>query len=270
MITFKETKVLLNSTDISQNLQDPGADTEIVALTTGDALYLGSPGKFTSRHFNFSVLNTTPSVISVKIWDGTSFIDVSNLEDGTDGFTGNGFMSWDVPKDVDWVSKEQTGYTSTSGEDSKLYWAEITVSADLDAGTAVQSIINIYSDDEMLKVYYPDIVDDSRYLPPGQTDFLRQHQAAKDLIVLRLRQRRVITQEDQVIDRFEYAEAGVHGAARIILMPIEPVDSPILARAEMAFQNEVNQLVKSIDANRDGKVSDEEKYNYSYTSVVRR
>lgn len=270
MITFKETKVLLNSTDISQDLQDPGAGTELIALTTSDALYLGSPGKFTNRHFNLSVPNTTPSTLSVSVWDGSAYVAVANLDDSTNGMTETGFVSWDVPEDVDWRSHEQTGFTSTSGEDSKLFWARIEVSADLDGTTAVQSIMNIYADDDMLKVYYPDIVDDSRYLPPGQTDFLRQHQAAKDLCVLRLRQRRVITQEDQVIDRFEYAEAATHAAAKIILMPIEPEGSPLLLRAEASFSNEINELAKSIDVNRDGKVSDTERFDFSYTDVVRR
>lgn len=262
MIHRNVTRVVFNSTEITNNTQNVVSGDEAFVITTSDFLYVGYQGKFASRHFQFGTANTNSLSLTVEYWDGDAWTDVEDVVDQTLGFTQDGFVSWQN-KD-DWETT-----TVAPASDRELYYVRVSVSADASAGTTLRSVVNIFADDTSLRVYYPELVSDSRYLPVGRTNFLEQHVAAKDLVVLRLKQRRVITDESQIIDINPVSQAAVHAVADIILSPIEQ-DEALLDRVRAAFANELNQLNLGTDQDGDGISEDAERNGLGFTRVLRR
>ena len=262
MLDRNVTRVIKNTTEVTSSLQNVVSDATAWNLLDSDFVYIGFRGKFASRHFQMSVANATTSVVSVEYWNGTAWTAVLDVVDQTQGFKQDGWISW-VNKG-DWKKSTQTPVV-----DVELYWVRVSVSVSLDAPTSLQSCVNLFSDDELLRVYYPELVSDSRYLPDSRTNFLEQHVAGRDKVILRLKQRRTISDEAQIIDINEVAVAAAHAAAETILRPISQ-GREIFKRAQEDFKNEINELTKAIDKNKDGVVSDKERSNFTRMDVVRR
>jgi hypothetical protein len=210
-------------------------------------------------------LNTTLVALTVEYWDGTAWQVVSDFVDQTLGLTRSGFISWTNEKD--WKKQSLTPIN-----DVELYYIRISSNLDLDLSTSIQSIVNIYSNDDSLRSYYPELVSDTRFLPADRTNFIDQHIAAKELTVLKLKQRKLIKDEKQILDINEVATAAVHASAYLILNPIATAESLIelAERALRAFEREVAELSLSVDQDDDGVVDDWERDDVADTLVVRR
>lgn len=258
------TRTILNSTEKTLYTASASADTLALAMTTSDKLYIGFREKFATRYFLFSTANTNAATLTVKYWDGDSYAAVEDLVDQTLGFTRNGFISWDNVND--WEKHAQAGIT-----DVELYWIEISVSTNLSAGTILQCIENIFCDETLLRSYYPELVTDTSYLPANRTTFMDQYIAAKDLVVLRLKQDEIIEDESQILDVNEVCVAAVHATAWLILNPIAR-DEGDKERADKMFDNfnrELNASKKSFDFDNSGEVDEDEK-NVGTVFIARR
>jgi hypothetical protein len=135
------------------------------------------------------------------------------------------------------------------------------VSAALSATAALQSITNLFCDEILLRSYYPELVSNVRYLPPGRTNFMDQLVAAKDLVVLRLKQDDLIDDESEIIDINEVAISATHATAWIILNPIA-VDEGDVNRAKEAFAHfnvELNKVKLDLDYDNSGIIDEREK-----------
>lgn len=270
MLNRNVIRTVLNSTEVSSLLQRPGGTGQVIALQTTDALYLGYHGKFAARYFEVDVVNAVAATLSVKYWDGTDWTAVDDLIDQTSSggapFAQNGFLSW-INK-TNWAPKNITG----TDADLELYWVKIETSANLTAGTKIHCVLNLFSDDTLLSAYYPELVSDSRYKPSGETDFLDQHIAAKDLVVLRLKQRKLIDHEYQIIDPNDVAIAAVHACAWMILNPIATsADTQDLRdEAKARFEDEIGRVSFHIDQDEDGTISPAESKQNLSVWVARR
>lgn len=240
------TRTIKNSTESTRETDSPSATTLAFALTTSDKFYVGSKNPFACRYFHLSTVSSGSASITVKYWNGTSFVAVEDLVDQTLGFTVSGFISWVNPGG--WVKKSQTPVT-----DQELYWIEITVSSTL-TGAVLQAVLNLFSDDTLVRSLYPELISDSRYLPPNRTDFLEQHIAAKDLVVRRLKADGVITDECQLVDPNEVSIAACHAFAYILLHPIarDQEDRQRAVDALDTMGKELSKVKLDIDQNKDG------------------
>ncbi len=264
LVNKNVTRTIYNSTEKTFQTMSASADTLSAVMTTSDKLYVGFREKFQCRYFLFGTLNTNAATLTVKYWNGTAYTAVTDLVDQTLGFTRNGFISWTNAND--WALKAQTGIASP-----ELYWVEISVDLTLSAGTAIQCIENLFCDALLLRSYYPELVSDTSYLPPGRSDFTEQFVAAKDLVVLRLKQDKIISDESQVLDPNEVCVAAVHATAWMIVNPIAR-DEGDKERAKEMFDNfnrELNQSKKSFDFDNSGTVDEDEK-NVGTVFVARR
>lgn len=270
MLNRKVTRVVLNSSEITDLVKiDSSAYT--LDLETTDALYIGYHGKFASRYVQVSTANSVSSVMSASYWDGSNWTAVDDFLDQTSvggkTLAASGFVSW-VNKS-NWVKRSLTGVDS----DIELYWVKLTVSANLHATTSIKSVLNIFNDDNILKAYYPEIISDAAYLPPGETNFLKQYIAAKDFIVLKLKQRKLIDDESQIIDINNVAIAAAHASAWIIMRPIARSEETRLAAsdAEKAMNKEILELSLCVDQSKDGIISEFEiSPDIGGTEVIRR
>jgi hypothetical protein len=258
-------RVLLNASDITTAASKPNSSTTPLVILTTDALYLGWHERFASRFFQFSTLNTNPTSITVQYWDGSAYSAVEDVIDQTLGFTANGFLSW-VNKS-NWTKHDQDPLV-----DEQLYWIKITVSADLSAGTVLSAIMNLICDDDIVRSLYPEVISDSRYLPPGRTNFLDQYLLAKDLVVTRLIQKKVINDESQIIDINQVSIAAAHAAVMAILTPIARSDEAILIlnRARDNFESLLTEVNFAIDEDMDGKISETERSQITSGNITMR
>ena len=247
------TRTILDTTETTLETRTPTGNALAFVLTSASKFYLGFKKPFTTRYFHFSTDNATQRTITVKYWNGTAFTAVEDFVDQTLGFTQSGFISWQNVGD--WREKAQTPVI-----DVDLFWVEITVDDALDNGTALQSLLNLFSDDGLVEGYYPDLISDTRYLPEGKTDYIQQHLAAKDLVVLRLKQDKIINDESRIIDINEVAVATVHAFVWILVNPIAR-DEGEINFAKEAFKNfnrELNKVPHDFDHDDSGIVETDE------------
>jgi hypothetical protein len=270
MINRRVTRVLLNANEVTEFLITANGTNYVFPLATTDTLYVGFHGKFSARYFQVGVANTVVADLTVEYWDGTTWQFVDDFIDQTSvggkPFAQSGYLSW--ANKTDWTASNQAG----TDADLMLYWVRIKTTVNLDILTALKSILNIYSDDNLLRAYFPELISDANYLPAGKTNFLDQHIGAKDLVVLRLKQRKIINDEFQIIESNDVAIAAVYAAAMLILQPIatSPDTKAILDTAKQGFDDEIGRVSFQVDANEDGVVSDYERVQLTSVKVVRR
>lgn len=209
------TRAILNSTEITGDVAIPGSDSAALVLTTSDSLYIGHFKRFASRHFQMGTANTNAATLSASYWDGDSWSAVEDLIDQTEGMTKSGFISWVNPSSNAWQTQKLSPVSSR-----ELYWLRIQTSANFSAGTTLQSVLNLFCDNVLMRDYYPELVTDTRYLPSGRTDFTEQFNAAKNMVVDQLKANDLIRDESEILDINEVAIAAVHASAWIIYNPI--------------------------------------------------
>ena len=248
------TRTILDSVETTQQTRTPSKDALLFELTSSSKFYVGYQNPFSTRYFHFKTLNTTTRTITVKYWDGTQYSEVEDLLDQTNGFTSNGFISW--LNQNNWREYAQSPITNQS-----LYWVEITIDDALDPGTELQSGLDLYCDEDFVRGYYPEIISDSRYHPPGRDDFLEQLKAARDLVVLRLKQDGLIRNAGQIIDINEVAVAAAHAFVWVVLNPIAKDEGEKEMRddAYKNFIKELNRVKIDIDWDNSGTIEESEK-----------
>lgn len=265
MIYRNKIRSIKGSTETTLETSTISTNALAFSLTTADSFYLGYHQPFTTRYFQMGTVNSNSSAnMSVKYWDGSDWTAVEDFIDQTDCFTASGFVGWQNPGG--WQKSTQAPVS-----DLELYWIKITVDANLSGSPTLQSVQNLFCDDSLMKAYYPEIISDTRYLPSGASNFLPQYEAAKNLIVLRLKQAHAITDESEIIDINEVAVAAVHASAKIILSPIAKEDSAaadMLAHAESDLNNELKQITASFDSDNSGTISTAEE-NKPPTFIIR-
>ena len=250
------TRTIKNSSESTYETQSIASSALAFNLTTSDKFYIGFNEPFTTRYLYFSVPNDASHTVTIKYWDGTQYSAVSDLVDQTSGLTQSGFISW--KNSTDWKKHAQSGITE------ELYWIEMTVGDSLDADCALQSVLNLFCDQTMLRAYYPELVSDASYLPPSRTDFTEQLLAAKDMVVQRLKKDKIIEDESEVIDINEVAISAVHATAYIILLPLSTLagDDTAKERTKAALDSmnyELNEVKLDLDIDNSGVIEDDEK-----------
>lgn len=255
MINRYVTRTVLNSTEVTSKTRSLDGSEQTFELTTADSFYLVFKGKITARYFKMGTVNSNSITISVDTWDGSAWQSVEDLVDETEGFTKDGFIHWQNRND--WKTLEQAPLSDR--ED--LYWARIQVSGDLSVGTTLEACINLFSNDDDLAVYYPELISDTSFLPSGQTSFIKQHEMAKEYVVQKLKERKLIDDESQIIDYNAVNVAAIHATAYLILAPIATSEAMIdLAnRAKSSRDDELDTLRLNVDTDKDGISEDHER-----------
>lgn len=268
MLNRRITRTLLAGVEKTDFTASINADALALALVPASLFYIGYHAPFASRFFKMKTVNTAASVLSIKYWNGSAFVAVTDLIDQTKvagkTLAQSGFISWTNPGD--WQKSAVTGLAE------ELFWVKVEVSADLFASTELEAILNLFSDDGGLRALYPQLVNDVRWLPTGRTDFFEQHQAAKDHVVLSLKQRKLITDESQIIDINSVWNAAVHACAVAIIHPRATSDESkeLLERAIAERDDALAETYLDVDQNKDGKVDQAERSSISTTTVLRR
>lgn len=260
MILRRVTRTIKNSTETTAQTQSISSENLAFGLTTSDRFYVGFREKFQARYFVIgSVPNDVASVLTVKYWDGTQYSTVEDLIDQTSvggkTFAQSGFISFKGANQ--WQAKSQTGIT-----DDNLYWLELSVSVNLKTTTNLQSVINLFVDDEILRTYYPELISDTRYLPADSSNFLEQYVAATNLVALKLEQKKIIKDISQIIEPNIVTVAATHAAAYVILNGIPNKDEETRRATQDAYDNfveEISNVNLDFDFDNSGEITDFER-----------
>jgi hypothetical protein len=169
-------KVLYEATDISLKALSYGRDSASIPMLNTEYLYFGLYKPFNHVYVEMGTANTNATTMSIKYYNGSSYVTVARSLDDTQGLTRSGYISFDRP--TDWAE-------STEGGEAK-YFVKISFSASLSAGTTLQGMNLVFSDDQDLKGIYPYV---SNYLNSTETTFILRHENSRDLIIQELRNR---------------------------------------------------------------------------------
>ena len=129
------------TTDISDEMQDGDAvSVEFVtfAITGTGYMYVGSRVPFLGVAVGLGTnKNATASVITVKYWNGTSWVDISDTDGtitGGESMSQSGNIVWTVPTNWDKASLNATGDTlpAACNKYEEKYWTRWEWSAALD------------------------------------------------------------------------------------------------------------------------------------------
>lgn len=254
MLHRRKVRTILGGVDVSEKTQTLNQKELDFPLLSTDYFYIGFHAKFASRYIVVKTANINATTITCEYWNGSSYEPVKDFIDQTFGITESGFISW--VNESDWQKKIESPIN-----DEELYWIRLKSSTNLSASTELEAVINLFSDDKILRAYYPDLVEDTRFLPPNRSDFLEQHETAKNLVVQRLKQKKVLEDESQIIDVNEVSVASMHACAAIILAPIAVSDQhkELLQDMRTQFERELDRVNLGIDLNKDGVVSSGER-----------
>lgn len=107
----------------------------IFAAPAGDALYVGSRDPFKGVYLGLlDTINSNTCTLAVSVWSG-AWTAVTSLADGTrigtgKSLSGGGLVAWQHPD----------SWSRRSVNNSLLYWAKLTVSSSLTAGTVAAQV----------------------------------------------------------------------------------------------------------------------------------
>lgn len=248
-------RAILNTTEATKKIQSIASDALSFVFLTTDSLYLGFPEKFATRYFVMGQVNSNAATLTVEYWTGSVWASVEDLTDETAGLTSSGWLSW---KNVSgWQKKNQSPIVN-----ELLYWIRIKTSANFSTGTTIQAILNLFCDANSLAEFYPELVSDTRYLPPGRSTFNEQFNAGKNMVVQALIQKEMILDESQILVIDEVKIPAVHATAYCILNGIPNPSEDIVDRKTQAMKDMyfwIDQGRFSFDMNKTGDVEEQEK-----------
>ena len=220
--------------------------------STEDYFYMGFSKPFGAAFFKFVTANTNTNEFAAEYYDGTAWQTLS-VTDETQGFTRSGFMYWD-----------KSNMNSVEIDGNTRYYIRIRPSADHTA-TSFRAANLIFSDDNALKQEFFEI-DNSNLLPPGESDHVVNHVAARNVIVQKLRNLgyiktnadsvdKIITQWD-LIDIFEIKQAATMLALSKIFFNLSDSVDDNWWQKYREYQDKFEEMFKlatlSIDLDDDG------------------
>jgi hypothetical protein len=262
-----------DTTYANKSFDNEDDSTEIAAalVAADDALYVGKLRPFNSFYNWIGTANTNASVMSIATWDGSAWRTAAEVIDGTSTsgktLAKSGGVLFVPDKDYAWSFVDDTSNTSDSPTELQsftiydLYWARITVSADLSSGTTIKRLF--YS---LTTVQNMEAIDNelSNYLTAlGQTDWEKQIFAASLHVLADLKARKMLGNEGQVLSLDGLAEPTAYKVMAMIYFNLG--DDYANKRTEaLAMYNDLmrNDLLK-IDQDSNAILGTDEQANWS-------
>jgi len=245
-----------------------------VLNSTEDYLYFGRDKKFPMVYVEMGTANTTANTLTIQYWNGTAWASLAGLIDDTKGFTRSGAIQWDL---------EQATWTSNAVNSETKYWIRIRPGSNLSAGTTVQGMNIIFSDDQDIKGIYPAV---TNYLMTGESTFILRHESARDDIVQSIRNdgHAKLTLGDGTIENIEpwdflqYEEVrrwSTYLVMENIFSSLQSTEDGMYAQKAEEYRSkaaEAKQLFfLSLDKDDDGTLDETEKTaNFSQARFFRR
>ena len=162
-----------NTDDLTYDLRDYlRDDVAINFVAADDELLIGLYKPFQSVFAELEASQLEGAKLSFEYSTTTGFSPLEIIDD-TRNLNRSGFILWDRQLD-DWASETY--------ESRNLYWIKIT--SDIDFTCTLKGLNLLFSDDNDLVSEIPRI---DKYMPKGETSFVKYHVAARNEIIQTLR-----------------------------------------------------------------------------------
>lgn len=268
--------------DISRALNDFRATSNIVIdfKFETDVIYIGTELPFNTRYVKVGSVNALSSAVSLSVWDGNAWVATKDLIDETKtsysaavSLAQSGTVSFSLNRDDRGWGAEQDSNRIPDLEGTfiyDLYWTKWTWTADWTATTSLSYIGSLYSTDNELATFYPDLMNTDLMdaFETGKTSWLEQGFSAAEAIERELRSKSIIMRREQLFDWSLLVEASVHKTAEIIYGGLGSAYNEAKKLATESYVKSINLKYFETDLNGDGSVSHNEK-RHSQTFFTR-
>lgn len=255
--------------DISKPLNDfRGAHNVVIDYKSAtDSIYIGTELPFNSRYFKVGTTNNLSSNASIAVWDGNSWVPTKDVIDETQeshlhdtSLFKNGSISFVLDRDDRGWGSEQDSNDIPNLAGTFIYdlfWSKWTWSADWKNTTSLSYIGSLYSTDNDLATFYPDLmnIDLMSAFETGKTDWLDQGISAAEAIERELRSKSIIMRREQLFDWSLLIEASIHKTAEIIYGGLGSAYNEAKKLALESYIKAINLKYFETDMNGDGFLS---------------
>lgn len=221
-VIFSDNGTLIDYTEALNMYEATTATIPFVAAE--DYLYIGSDLPFNHKYFDVTTANDQASVISITYWDGNEWVSAVDVQDETKtsgiSMARSGHLQWTTDKDKAGWAREDTEDISdlSTLKIYELYWLRIGFSANLKSTFAINYIGYKFAEDANVGVWHPELALSTTYtqFATGKTSWKDQHFAAANEIIRDLKKKRVIKNQNQILNWRLFTEAAVHKVAEIV------------------------------------------------------
>jgi len=241
-----------------------------------DFLYIGTVWPWSTRHIEIGTPNDSSVSMLVELWDSGAWHPVIDFFDMTSQSGASLAQSGQIrilkDRNFGWSNIEDSslipGLDGTKIYD--LYWARVSFSFDLNPATTLKYIGAVFSDDNDLYRYFPDLNQPAlkSLFKAGKTDWKEQGFDAAKVILKDLKDRGFIASQDQILDPYAYMEASVYKTAQLIYGGLGKAYSELMDAAAKRYTAEMNLRAPYLDITKDGQLSRAERQT-SYGRLVR-
>lgn len=250
--------------DISTEMADYySGDATFTFVAAEDYIYLGSLYPFNSIYLKFKTPLVTGVVPSVKYWTGSTWETPVELIDETKLFTQSGYLTWQINRFKSGWSREDTVDSSGNARITGLggvtiydqYWARISMASN--CTFALSWAGQMFITDNDLKTEFPELKNTSLMaaIETGKTTWEEQIVRASKLVVEDLINRKVITNQNQLLDRRKLESMAVSKTAELIYQMLGDDYTDQRAAANKEYLRRVDQNILNVDMNNDGDLS---------------
>ena len=248
--------------DVSRQMNDFLSANVTFSITAAtDFIYIGSMFPFNHKYFDVFTPSVDVSTLSVAMWDGTQFIPMVDLYDGSSlaGVTmaKDGLVMFTPNREYSWV-RELDSFDVQGLEDTviyKMHWLRISFSQDTEF--TLRFIGQKFSEDSDLFAHYPDLNNQSLMAQwaAGKLNWNDQHFIASEVIISDMIRRGIIWTEDQVLKPEILKQASIHKVAEIIFSAFGEGYLDDKIRARKAFDEAMNKRVFVVDQDLNARLS---------------
>lgn len=258
-----EQRVIFNTTDISEKVNDFRSGSQTFNYVDGQFLYIGTLLPFNHLFFELGVANTVPSNVNVEIWWANSWSQAIDINDGTQGLFQSGkiFFSSQINRGWDWEREAKTVIGLSAFEIYNMFWTRLSWDETLNPLTVIKYIGQKFSDDATLYSYFPDLQlpDIIEAFGTGKTDWNEQHYMAAEHIVKDLTKRDIIKARQQILDPYLLKDAACYKVAEIVYRGMGKPYFDLMQEARDRYKDEMNFKFYNVDLNQDSRLDDIER-----------
>jgi hypothetical protein len=252
--------------DLSVGLSDYLSGSNGFAIASTHTLYIGADMPFNHRWLEVSSPNSAASVVSVSLWDGMQWQPAVDVIDQTalSGHTlaQSGVISWAPNRLKNWTLALSTEYIPELSSVSiyNMYWAKLTFSGSLSAGTSLKYMGHKFSSDMDLFSEYPIFSNTAMInaFAAGKSDWTDQTFLAAEYLIQDLRISRVAWSPNQILEWMQFRPASVHKIAEIIFRAFGKDYTDEATQANRAYKDSFQVKQFLIDKNVNAQVDEVE------------
>lgn len=255
--------VFKDSIDHSAKAATFSRDSFTVRLDVANYLYVGYKKPINAFYLNLDAgVSPADGVGILEYWNGSAWVNVTNLSEDTLGLKRSGYLSWD---------RDLLGQSETAVDGVTLYWYRLSTTT-LVKDVVIQGINLVFSDDYELYVE-DDKMPSADYLGNKPSHIL-SHVAARNEILQFFKGKdyvKVVNGLKQdinawdILDIFEVQQAATYLACHKIYLGLSDQPTDIMAAKAAQYYAKYEKMMDvaslSLDLNDDGKLNSNENKN---------